>query len=699
MSVTSTANFPAGAGITAPLPSASAAPHGSISYSDLISHHLAGLERRFRAEGFTEDKARQVKGNHLTAIREWIRQKGLVEGSLVGSEFDRGYTTELERHVTYLKSKPHRHKGQIIRGLSNRTICNRASILGQWRDSWRAKAGHGGARINGKAPGTFTEIIRALVKRSGLTPGGFTRAAGVSHLRFYRWYTGLYLPSDRPGVFEYLEQIKRYAGLRGGELTSHIVRWRRRSLRKSAEAPRSKYGERQRKCSAETYRLRVFPSGLKAEFDGWVAMMTSPLEPETPLARNGFWFVDPETGECPTGLRCKFALSSFFGYLCLPAEGRHFAIPEGRGNAEVKYTVVKGEGFDEGGLTLALLTDTSLVRQHLEFLRERAGGFYNGETEHFLNLCCALLRKETGYVRQHPEYGARLLPPVLAADWDERCDSAHQRFRRILRELKKNGLIVQSRDVEEPIDFILNDPHPMRYLYELADLMEGDLPGPHCLHARALAYRDMFLVRFLTANPLRIKHFSRMTWRADNTGNLYQERNGSWWLRFPKDVFKNRRSLKKNKLIKKYRSPLPPSLWPYVETYLWEHRPHLLGADASDYVFRPAKIGGSVTLGTAGTKPMAPGSLSGLVRDCARVYLRCMGFGPHAYRHILATDFLKNKPGGIMIAASILHDSPEMILKYYGHLQHADYFRHWIDYHEEQLGVRRAAQRKGGDGQ
>jgi hypothetical protein len=42
-----------------------------------------------------------------------------------------------------------------------------------------------------------------------------------------------------------------------------------------------------------------------------------------------------------------------------------------------------------------------------------------------------------------------------------------------------------------------------------------------------------------------------------------------------------------------------------------------------------------------------------------------------------------------MVAASILHDTPEMVLKHYGHLQHADFFKHWIRYHETQFEAAR----------
>jgi hypothetical protein len=73
-----------------------------------------------------------------------------------------------------------------------------------------------------------------------------------------------------------------------------------------------------------------------------------------------------------------------------------------------------------------------------------------------------------------------------------------------------------------------------------------------------------------------------------------------------------------------------------------------------------------------------------MLHDKAKRHLHCLGFGSHAYRHIIATDYIKNDVNGIEVAASILHDKPETVRKTYKHLLHADYFKHWIKYHDAQ---------------
>ncbi|HWS86445.1 MAG TPA: hypothetical protein VN282_05760 [Pyrinomonadaceae bacterium] len=679
------------------LPDGGAAPPVSLTYAELMARHNARLDHYFESEGFTGGKAEQIKRNHRTALNDWMSRRGVSPLDVVGREFGEDFAAELERHQSYLRAKPHNRKGKVVKGLADKTVENRISILGQWRDSWLASVNFVGGAASWK---TISEALKDLAGSRSMTAYAFSKAVGVDDCTFLHWFLGESNPSNREKTVKAFRSIERYCGLKEGELISLIRTVSRPRRGVGTGGPRSQHSLRQERATSERYKMNVFPPRLQAEFDGWFDLMTPMLEPEGGLRRNGHWFIDPETRECPTAVRNKSLLAGFFGYLCLPVNGRRFPIPkwkreaqagveEGE-DAEVGYTVVCGEGFNQNSLTLALVSDVSLVKRFLEFGRVRAGGHFNGDTVHFLNMCCTLLREGTGYIRQHPEYGQRLPQPVSAEEWDGRCASAHRRFRDVLLDLNKNHLVRQSRDVSEPIDFILNDAHPIHYLYELADLMEGDLPGPPAKYKRAMSYRDMFLVRFLTANPLRIKHFSKMTWKADNTGNLYQERDGSWWLRFPKETFKNRKVLRKDIFAKEYRAALPPSLWPYVETYLFEHRPLLLGADRCDYVFRPGPRGGTLRHKTGDTNPMRKESLSDILHWHAKHYLRCMGFGAHAYRHIIATDFLKNNPDGLMIAASLLHDRPETILRYYGHVQHGDYFRHWLDYHEAQLAESRS---------
>lgn len=60
------------------------------------------------------------------------------------------------------------------------------------------------------------------------------------------------------------------------------------------------------------------------------------------------------------------------------------------------------------------------------------------------------------------------------------------------------------------------------------------------------------------------------------------------------------------------------------------------------------------------------------------------GFGPHAFRHIVAHSYLKNNPKAYVVVADLLNDKIEMVIKEYGHVGVADNFRHWLRFYEEE---------------
>ncbi|MDQ1274405.1 MAG: hypothetical protein QG591_3035, partial [Planctomycetota bacterium] len=55
------------------------------------------------------------------------------------------------------------------------------------------------------------------------------------------------------------------------------------------------------------------------------------------------------------------------------------------------------------------------------------------------------------------------------------------------------------------------------------------------------------------------------------------------------------------------------------------------------------------------------------------------------FRHIIATEYLKNNPNGYQVVANILHDKLETVLGEYAHLKIADGFSHWVSYLEGRI--------------
>lgn len=99
--------------------------------------------------------------------------------------------------------------------------------------------------------------------------------------------------------------------------------------------------------------------------------------------------------------------------------------------------------------------------------------------------------------------------------------------------------------------------------------------------------RDIMLIKILASNPLRRRNLAHLTWRADNTGELYQRLDKSWWIRIQKTKFKNRRGAAGEH---NYDCMVQPSCWPDIERYLFICRPTLLRAP-TDLVFLTQKRG------------------------------------------------------------------------------------------------------------
>jgi integrase len=235
-----------------------------------------------------------------------------------------------------------------------------------------------------------------------------------------------------------------------------------------------------------------------------------------------------------------------------------------------------------------------------------------------------------------------------------------------------------TRDPFEPIRALINIQHPLDVLFELADAYEADAPSRRASpHKKAVHYQNLFLIKFATLIPLRVFNLSVMTWKPDGTGNLYQRPDGFWWVRFEPSYFKNQKGAAKDR---PFDVPLHPTLWPYVEEFLFTHRPHLAGASACDYVFRPGTTRGAANFRNADL-PTSTTVLSRWVYKLSQRFIPdCPGFSIHAFRHLVATEYIKNNPAGYAIAAAILHDREETVRKNYAWVMPADKFGFWNDY-------------------
>jgi integrase len=246
-----------------------------------------------------------------------------------------------------------------------------------------------------------------------------------------------------------------------------------------------------------------------------------------------------------------------------------------------------------------------------------------------------------------------------------------------------------SRNPKAPIQRILDMQHPIEAVFLLLDRLEqaaktvfGGSKG------RAALRRDMALIAILASNPLRGSHFSRMTYNpADDSSNLYR-RDGRLHIRFERESFKNFRG----SACRDYDYDYPVSEFavPYVETYLNEYRNQFTWEDNLDLVFLNHMKAKGPQCGVD--------TLSTRLRDLTFLYipeLAPYGFGIHAFRHIVATEFIKNQLDGFEVAARVLHDTVQAVRDAYSELKGIDHAKIYTAYsdvvHNAYQGRKKAA--------
>lgn len=618
-----------------------------ITYGEIFKR----VEDEITADLVARDKPLKRVANFRTARNGWMKEFGFSESSPVGVEFGSDFTACVERYSDILGAE----------GKSSQTIADRRSILGVYREAWVEMLQE---NATGDLEGDFAEVLSGLVEKSGIPVWQLLRDSGVKPGLFAHWRRGEIIPSTRylPAV----HKLETLFGLPCGALAAKLphVMFGELGRMKTGLTP---YRKHLCGINSQQYLLKEFPPSLQAEWNDLYLFYTDAAWLRTRgLQRNSKWRVREHDNQSPTAEIARRRVLEVFGYLTLPPNEENPRLG--------------GKGFEPAALTLALFSDSEVIYGYLQFKKERTYlKSYNAATHHLLILCLALLRPQTGFLWQSPEYGAKLPRPVPASEWHDWCKRHRSVLKSTLDDLVKEDEIKKTRDPFEPIRaIIVNNQHPLDSLFELADAYEADAPPRNASpQKKAIHYQCLFLIKFATLIPLRAFNFTVMTWRQDGTGNLYQKPDGSWWVRFGPSYLKNHKGAAKNS---PFDVPLHESLYSCVEKYLFVHRPHLLGAGECDYVFRPGRPQEVTKTNRAG-QTVERSFLSAQVRLITQRYVpNCPGFGLHAFRHLAATEYVKNNPAGYAVAAAVLHDREETIKRNYAWVLPADKFGFWNEY-------------------
>lgn len=629
------------------------------TYADVEIH----AADRLRGRGASE----AVISNTLCAFRGFMAYLDKSPDTPV----DFALTTEFEESLTaYLDAKS-------LLGRKASSLKTRASQLRQFHRVARSIT-----LVDGI--GKFREALETAMRSRNVDVLELAKAAGMPPQLIRGWLGMNHEP--KAVSWGHIAKIEEGLGLERDVLASRCPWYEReRNRRTEFVKPPIAYRVLMAELRKTHYRLRVYSERLRSEWLALLAFKTDvlltdgesrlerwTLRPRDDDTRDRGWFATVGTEQSPTAENVFQMLTRYWGFLCLPG-------PE-------------GQGMSETDMSLAHIADIDRLFAYLKWHKGRMGHF-NKSALSILGTTASLLRPRTGFVWQRAELAARAPADIQAAlhrkfaavpesqRWQAWCAHVHERVRKLMHSLRKEKLVEQSRSTSEPIRAILQSPAPLEYLARALAAHDRSEPPRHHKLQWAVHCRDGLLWAVLLATVVRSKHLGLMTYRPDNSGHLYRRPDGGWALRFERSLFKN---FKGAAADRDYDVSLPQSVAKRIETYLTEARP-LLQSPECAYFFRPCK-----TKNAKHARPLSDEAVYEVVRSMATRYIpECSGFGPHAFRHIVPTDWLKTHPRDYMTVALILHDKLETVVANYCHLAADDGMRHYAQHVDKTVSGQR----------
>ncbi|GAB3630351.1 hypothetical protein PTE30175_03578 [Pandoraea terrae] len=603
----------------------------------------------------------QTAANRATALRAFLRANHIAEADVVGSEMRTQYPRAVECLVLE----------QQAQGRSGRSLSNTRAALTPWKnavialDEIRA--------IANDAPTPFQVEVKNLIgncpvkrvaRQTGVPPdmlrgwlkGRKPQSVNVAHVRRIEHFFGLQrdslvslagilnksrgrTPIEDAAPIEYRSTL--------GERTQDQF-W----LRPSEASPL-----RRQWTELMSYKTDFAPDLERSEAGRW---SFAPIPVVKPSPANWWMFLDGV--EVPSAKSGWAKVAGYLGWLSLPQERGGAAIPV----AELQ--------------TLAWLATPGYLKPFCEWVKKRGGKYTHGILE-FFGLMGWMLRPGDGYLFQRPELLVTLPTRFHTKNWKDMCIEQYQaclKFKKSLRSLVRKG-----RNPFEPMSHIIELPDPLEAVADMVQRMRRDRPIASPT-AEAIWSRDMFLIKLLTTNPLRLRNIATLCYspkykdgrKPDDRPALYQRTDGSWWIFVPKHLLKNRRG----PAVHDYDAPVHASATLDLERYLFRHR-NTLVRTPTELAFLVADKGGNFSDDHWMTRdsPEADAShfpslyLSRRVMALTRKYLwRCDGIGTHAFRHIVATAILKSEDGDIKTAALVLNDRESTVEKHYAGIRSGD---------------------------
>jgi transcriptional regulator with XRE-family HTH domain/integrase len=626
--------------------------HARLTYKE-FEHHIRKL---LAADAWSGQRI----ANIVSALHGWMRSLKRDAGDMIGAELGSRFAQSFRRY-----------EDEIASTLAARTQKDRQEQIQKLKQLYDALS------INDLLPPVFGDALSYAIDRSGETLAQIGRLSGILPQVLGQWCHGKGTPQHETS-YARIAGLESALGLPADCLANRLPPRRRaryeRQRSEVLESPKAKH------ATKNICPLLRPTARLMYQWEELIRFKTD-VTRQGATAHNSWRLKSVES----SGFRIGWA-HMCDGAVCATA-GVHWAIfAPFLGfitTHPIRGCTVPAEHAD----TLAWLTSTAHIKSYVQFLRTRAGNVTHHGVVTLLNNARSHLRPETGFLWLHPELvddlcaagNARALTIATQlnreAAWRSYCEEAHRELLALEKSLAAHSPVRCVRSPGRRVETILGDAFPLKRLVKLVRDLEADEPPQSHERDYAAWIRDVLFLKMLISNPLRVAQFSVMRFRGSRP-NLYQTADGTWRIRFDPSDFKN----EKGAAFEEYDSAVEPSVSPWIRRYLSEARPRLIGAE-TDYLLLPGVEGPDRGAGYAALDIVPAGNwvADTLAKRVFVVTARYMpegnGFGPHAFRHIIATDHLKRHPQDYITVAQLLHDKLSTVIKTYSHLKIDDGLR------------------------
>lgn len=581
--------------------------------------------------------------NHLSTLNSYLASVGKTLESRLGVEFGSQFQETLKKYLEEVVSvRTRRDRRQHLRLMLQLS----EELKSGQENEKRLKA----KRKAQDSPETaFGDLLRRSIAAQGVRPKALAKRIGVSPSALQRWLKGA-LPNQR-GI-PTVRRLELELGLQRDSLVD-LARVGKHALnaQKSecfANLPVIGYRTGLRRLWEDKYILSEedMPPQLLDEWRALLDYKTSPA-PMLKRTRRGVWRCVPADS-----IICATELSRRGSQVC-PSAGLVAGYLRKYLGFVLRHREESSVPLPHHALSLAMLAHPELLGAFLTFMTERADGVVHTGHQVFCQIVGALVRPQTGYLWQKEEFAQRLpdcLCPPDGMSWRQMCERAHEvvmGWKRMANDLRRHP--------DEPLAAILAMDYPIRpVLGAIKRIEQAAVDAPAGSISEARFRRDALLLSMLVSVPLRLRNYQMMTYSLANFGNVYRTSEGKWRIRFGNAGVKNGGT----KSARGEDIALPSWVVPKLEAYLEEYRGVLLEGKTSKYLF----------IGAPSASPW--GGLARRVFNLTRKYIdNCPGFGPHAFRHIVATNWLLHNPNDFVTAAALLGDSVDVVLRHYAHLK------------------------------